>query len=907
MHSLRERLTRGLDWGSVLVFMLGLWTITGSLWFLFGWGSDELRLTIADFGNIPLSGAAAVLAWRAARQSERGTKPRRAWNIVGWAFLCTAIGDILWLFYEKILGLDPFPSWADLPYLLNYPVLFVGLMHFPGVVRTAQEKVQFVLDTATVLLGSWMIVWHFVIEPIASATGAGPLEAAITVAYPLGDMMLLGGVTIILLTRGPVGRTSALRVMATGIFTYVVGDMVFSYLQMHDLYQSGTWTEPFWFVTSFLNGYSAHLQYKQLRQSGRSEEPVPSGRPFSTLPYAAVILSYALVLSVARDEVSGGALDELIYGAVGITLLVMARQFVTARENLRLLAESAVRRSEARFGSLVRNSSDVITIIDEQFTVIYQSPSVERIFGYEAAELTGSKLKGLFHPDEEAHNLAVLQRVVQEPGQHKLVEWRWFHKDGSVRHAETTINNLLADETVRGLVLNTRDITERKRLEAQIRHQAFHDTLTSLANRALFKDRVEQAIYEQSHRLEPITVLFLDLDNFKTINDSLGHSVGDQLLCAVAERLLTCVRSTDTVARLGGDEFAVLLKWMGPDGAQPIASRIASEMKAPFQLQGREVCISVSVGLATSQGGERADELLRNADVAMYCAKARGKGRCEVYHPDMYSAVRERLELEGEMRRAVDAQQFVLYYQPTIDLTSGRVAGVEALVRWYHPQRGIMQPGQFIALAEETDLIIPLGRWVLNQACAQLRLWREKFPGTAPESVGVNLSVKQLNHADLIDHVREALEMAGLPPRALVLEITESVLMHASDLFLERLRALRNLGVQLAIDDFGTGYSSLSYLRWVPADMLKMDKSFLRGIESNGKASSLVQGILNLARALGLETVAEGIERPEQLSELQALHCDLGQGYYFGSPLTAAEVELLWGRKLQPPTSQAAG
>jgi diguanylate cyclase (GGDEF)-like protein/PAS domain S-box-containing protein len=680
-------------------------------------------------------------------------------------------------------------------------------------------------------------------------------------------------------------------------------------LQLHDLYQTGAWSESFWFVGSFLNGLSAHLQYvhlRKLREAGETEPAPVGGRPFSLLPYLAVVSSYALLLFVARDNATG-ALDDLIFGAVGITALVMIRQFVTAQENFRLMAETATRKSESRFSSLVRNSSDVITIIDDQFRVVYQSPSVERIFGHGVADLLGRNLQALFHPDEAAHNLAVLRRLVSEPGQHKRLEWRWFHKDGSVRYAETTVNNLLADENVRGLVLNTRDISERKQLEAQIRHQAFHDTLTGLANRALFKDRVEQALQEQSHRREPITVLFLDLDNFKTINDSLGHSVGDQLLCAVAERLLSCVRVTDTVARLGGDEFAVLLKWVGVEGTLPIADRIATEMKEPFSLHGREVCISVSVGLAASSAaGERADELLRNADVAMYVAKAMGKGRCEVYHPSMYSAVRERMELETELRHALEEEQFVLHYQPTIDLASGRVVGVEALLRWYHPQRGVMQPGQFIALAEETDLIIPIGRWVLTEACRQLRVWHERHPDSSPLTVGVNLSVKQLHHADLADQVRDALLSTGLAPSSLVLEITESVLMHATDTFLERLNELRSLGVQLAIDDFGTGYSSLSYLRWVPVDVLKMDKSFLKGIESSQKAASLVQGILNLARALGLETVAEGIEHSEQLRELQALRCDLGQGYYFGSPLTADELEVIWGRKSGQVPGQAA-
>jgi diguanylate cyclase (GGDEF)-like protein len=426
-------------------------------------------------------------------------------------------------------------------------------------------------------------------------------------------------------------------------------------------------------------------------------------------------------------------------------------------------------------------------------------------------------------------------------------------------------------------------------LQAQLTHQAFHDALTGLANRSLFADRVEQALLRAARSGTAVGVLFLDLDDFKTVNDSLGHDAGDQLLVEVAHRLRGALRSTDTPARLGGDEFAVLVEELSdPADVELVADRLLRALAAPFLLAGTEVLVRSSIGLATNSA-ERSDggQLLSAADAAMYAAKTAGKGRYAVFTPAMTADAAERLQLRADLDRAVDRGELVLHYQPTVHLDTGRIRGVEALVRWQHPTRGLLYPGQFIALAEETGLIVPIGWAVLRQACDQAAQWRAAHPGL-DLAVTVNLAAAQLRHPDCTRQVAHALAASGLDPAALTLEITESVLM--DDDADRQLAELTQLGVKLAVDDFGTGYSSLSYLSRFPIDLLKLDKSFIDEVTERAEQRVLVHGIIQLGHALGLTTLAEGIETPAQRACLADLDCQLAQGYLFSRPIPADAV-----------------
>ena len=571
-----------------------------------------------------------------------------------------------------------------------------------------------------------------------------------------------------------------------------------------------------------------------------------------------------------------------------------AYQTLTAEVEERKAAERALRASEERFRSLVQNSSDVISIVDADGGVRYHSESVRRVLGYDPAELVDNDPLSFVHPDDRERVARFVAEAALRPGVTAPETWRVRHRDGTWLHSETVAANLLEDPNVRGLVLNTRDVSDRKELEAQLVHQAFHDGLTGLANRTLFTERVEHALARSAQG--DLAVLFIDLDDFKHVNDSLGHAAGDQLLVAAARRLQGCLRPTDVAARLGGDEFAVLLERVtDTDGAATVAGRVLDTLHQPFGLNGRTIPIKASLGVATGRPGiDEADELLRNADVAMYAAKAGGKDRYELFRPDMHEDMLQRLELEAELRHVADRDQLVLHYQPIIELVSGRITRVEALVRWDHPAKGLLPPSAFIPLAEEQGLIGPIGSWVLLQACLQARRWHDQFPDAPPLSVHVNLSGRQLEDQGLVGEVAQALETSRLSPRQLTLEITESVLVSDVEAMSTRLRELKGLGVLLAIDDFGTGYSSLSYLRRFPIDMLKIDKSFVDGIGKGREDTALAHAIIKLSHTLQLHTVAEGIEQAEQAAHLASLGCQDGQGYLFARPLNpGATTELL--------------
>jgi diguanylate cyclase (GGDEF)-like protein/PAS domain S-box-containing protein len=574
-------------------------------------------------------------------------------------------------------------------------------------------------------------------------------------------------------------------------------------------------------------------------------------------------------------------------------------QDVTERKKV----EKRIIESEERFRSLVQNSSDIITILEADGTVRYVSPAVERVMGFKPEEQVGTNAFGSVHPDDREQAQNTFAEVLKRPGLHPPLEFRVCHKDGSWRYLEHVVNNLLDDSAVRGVVVNSWDVTERKALVEQLSYQAFHDPLTGLPNRALFMDRLEHALTRANRRGNKVAVLFTDLDNFKLINDSLGHKAGDQLLVAVAERVKTCLRPEDTAARLGGDEFTILVEDIGGvgEGVQ-IAKRIAEILRPPFALEEQEVFATVSTGIAlNSSAQEQAADLLRHADLAMYRAKRRGRARYEVFEPSMDAKVVERLMLETGLRRALVRQQFRIYYQPIVALENDKIAGVEALVRWQHPQQGLLLPEAFLSVAEETGLIVQIGQWVLREAGKQARIWQERYPGTPPLTISVNLSSRQFFHPKL---VAEVLDESEIDPASLQLEITEGAMMTNGTSSADRtLQNLKRMGVQLAIDDFGLGYSSLSYLKRFPVDFLKIDRSFIAGLggEPNGvstKDIEIVKAMIELTHALGLRVIAEGVETSEQLAQLRDMKCDFAQGNYFSEPLSSEELAVILAEDL---------
>jgi diguanylate cyclase (GGDEF)-like protein/PAS domain S-box-containing protein len=569
----------------------------------------------------------------------------------------------------------------------------------------------------------------------------------------------------------------------------------------------------------------------------------------------------------------------------------VARQLSHVVERQR--AEDALRNSEERFRSLVQNGFDLVTVGDAKGTITYDSPAVERIFGYTTTERVGHAVFEYIHPDDHDRARDILARVLDAPRVLFRLEARCCRKDGEWRWIEVGVTNLLDDPSVCGIVANQRDITERRAFQEQLTHQAYHDALTKLPNRALFQSRLDVALARASRRQNTIAVLFVDLDRFKVINDSLGHETGDELLVAVAERLSHAVRGEDTVARMSGDEFTVLLEEVEDETeAARVARRIIDDIRQPIDLGGHQVFVGASVGIALSHNGEdRAEDLLRDADLAMYRAKERGRSRYEVFETTMGARARLRLDLEAELRRALDNDELVLHYQPEVSLVSGRIVGTEALVRWEHPERGLLMPDEFIPVAEETGLILALGRQVLERACRQAEQWQQKFPTDPPRRMSVNISGRQL--PTLLSDVRRVLDRTGLDPQSVVLEIIESVVMDDPEAAIPTFKALRELGVSLAIDDFGTGYSSLSWLKHFPISTLKLDKSFVQGLGVDEADRAIAQSVLTMAECLDVSVTAEGVETAEQALELVRLGCRHGQGYHFARPQPPADLEHL--------------
>jgi diguanylate cyclase (GGDEF)-like protein/PAS domain S-box-containing protein len=849
--------------------VLALWLVTGP--------GEALT-------GVALAGAAFTAALACFDKSRRLTgRVRWTWRLASLALLSWGLGQVVRPWSASL---------ADVGFMALAPLIAAGLLLVPVPSQSLANRLRTVLDGLMIASSLALVSWVLVLDPMLE-TGADSLW------YPIGDLVV---VTIVLFTAarfkqagGPV--TMPLALFGTGVTLAAVADSALARVgpdQPRALIDLG------WFAGFLLVALAAR---RPVRVAVVSE-----ARPLGVLmPYLAVVgaLGTSLV-----EVIQDARVDPFVsWNRSALILLIVGRQLLTLLENRSLtrhlearVAErtAELRANEQRFEALVQHSSDVVTVVDTNATVLYQSESVSRVFGYNAADLTGRPLTALLDPEDAVHLRDTLRGLADEPYGIRLLELTVRHHDGHLAQAEMTITNLLHNPSVLGLVINTRDVSERKELEDQLIHEAFHDSLTKLANRALFKDRVEQAVLRRNPEDMAVAVLFLDLDGFKEVNDSLGHAAGDQLLIKVAQRLRASVRPEDTVARFGGDEFAVLVEAVAAEHqAEELATRIVEDLEEPLLIDGQEIHVRASIGIATSgSDAEDADQLMRNADLAMYRAKAAGDGGFARYDPQMHTGLVERLQLESDLRRALDTdEQLELHYQPTIDLASGAIVGFEALVRWRHPVRGMVQPGDFITLAEGTGLIRPLGQLVMLEACRQAAAWNADDPHRRL-TMSVNVSGCQFDESeDLPAFVAMVLADSGLKPDQLCLEMTESVLMNDTEENLALLVRLKNLGVRLAIDDFGTGYSSLAYLRRFPVDTLKIDRSFVERISGPSEDAVLAHTIVQLGHSLGMSTVAEGIEQYSQLLALRRMGCTLGQGYYFSRPVPAVEA----GRLLAQP------
>jgi len=615
----------------------------------------------------------------------------------------------------------------------------------------------------------------------------------------------------------------------------------------------------------------------------------PRGTSAKALPLAAA--AYLLPLAIA-GRWSGIAAWSIVYVLPSGVLLGEATAWVSDRLGRTQLS---LREQEAGFQKLFLENPQpmwVFALDDYQFLEVNAAAIAH--YGYGRDEFLAMRVSDI-RPAEDLQSF--MDEVALAPDLHySPMAWRHVRKDGRIIEVLVTAHRL--EFRGRPAMLSAiQDVTERNGLERELRHRAFHDALTDLANRSLFANRLEHALVRQERDGGAVGVIVLDLDGFKTVNDSLGHSVGDQLLFAVGERLSGAVRTGDTVARLGGDEFAILLEDDPTiDQLGEHADRIVRSLAVPFALAGKSLVVTASAGVTLNRPGDGPDELIRNADMAMYLAKHDGKACVRRYEPALHHAALDRLELEADLRRALDRDELVVHYQPTVQVATGLIRGFEALVRWQHPRRGMLSPMEFVPIAEDTGLIIEIGRWVLSEACRQARTWQGDHEPDL--TMAVNVSARQLRDPSLVADVDTALRTSGLAPHYLTLEITESVLMDNSEAAIGRLHELKALGVRLAIDDFGTGYSSLNYLRALPVDIVKIDKVFIDGVESDKEARGLIEAILSMAATIDLQAVAEGVESLEQARRLEQLGSPLVQGFYYAQPLSAdAAAALLSTRR----------
>ena len=863
-------------------YLLAGLLVISSGWLLPGLtGLPPVLTRVACYEALSLGVVVAVLV---------GVRRHRPDLALPWCLLAAAramyvAGDLT--FYTNALVFhDPrFPSLADVFYLGQSPLVVVGLLLL--VRRRSRGLDQTSLTDALIItVGLGLLSWVFLLDPYVDAHGLSLLAKAVSLAYPLSDLLVLA--VAVRLAVGAGTRPPAFYLLVSGLAMLLATDAGYVLAQLGGSYQTGSPLDTGWMLACLLLGAAAlHPSMRALSTAGDQRAARLSRGRLAALAGAAMIAPGVLVLQAMEGQpidvpVIAGA-SVLLFALTLVRMASLAGEMAAQAERGQLLD---------RLRAVIDASPVAIVELDPDSRVRLWNPAAERIYGWQREEVLGQP-----HP---ASVQAGWRPVHTAKGRSEPVarrELRQHHKDGTPIDVELSIAPLRTSTgELAGMIAVAADITDRKRLEEQLRHQAFHDPLTGLPNRALFHDRLEHALARIVRHGGLLAVLLLDLDGFKTVNDSLGHTAGDQLLGIVAERLRATVRPSDTVARLGGDEFVVLVEdTADPGEVDAVAERLLATLAEPVTLAGhdRPIRAGASIGIVTTADCVPAGDLLRDADIAMYLAKAKGGGGSRRFEPTMRTAAIQRIELEADLRRAVDHGEFTLQYQPIVELDSGRLTGVEALVRWQHPTRGLLAPGSFIPLAEETSLLLPIGRWVLRRACQQARAWQLAVPGHQQLDVSVNLSAVELAQPNLVAEVAEALADAGLEPRHLTLELTESLLVDDTDATVAKLNALKALGVRLVIDDFGTGYSSLAYLRRLPVDILKIDKAFVDGVADSTQAATLTQAIIKLAATLHLTPVAEGIEHADQLQRLRELSCHYGQGYHFARPLDEQQLTAL--------------
>ncbi len=823
---------------------------------------------------------AAVAGWVGALRAGPGAGVLR---LIALGASLNAAGDIA---FYVITWSDEQPavSVADIGYLGSYVVLGLALWTMlPDRATGRAARIDGYVDGAVVFLVVALVMWVSVVAETLADESVPWVVRVVWSAYPVLDAVLIALVTAVTISRKALRATSVL--LALGAATWLASDLVYALVAQASVVSAGL--DAGWMVGSVLLAAATWAR-------DPAAEPTDV-RPIDRIRVGLVLVALLVAPSLeVASWLTGADHDPVPLLLATLLLLVLlyvrASRMLHDQEQLR-----EVIRSRARFSAAVAaNSSDAVLVLDADGLLTRDSAQLATLLGEPGPVPAGSDALALVSVDvDEAR--AVFGQALAAAGQVVTGELRGRVHDGRQTFLAVRLVDLREDPDVRGVVVNVHDATERREAQLELAHQALHDGLTGLANRALFDDHVQLALQRAGRTGVDPAVLYVDLDGFKAVNDTLGHPVGDRVLLEVAHRLTTAVRSGDTVARLGGDEFAVLVEPAHPGSDEPalVAARVLQVVGAPLVLDGRAVRITASVGMAHATGEATAASLLRDADIAMYRAKQDGGGRAVVFREHMHRAAVERRELREGLAEALDAGWFRLVHQPVVALDDERVVGFEALLRWDHPTLGSIGPDRFVPIAEETGLIEPIGLWVLQEAARTLARWQIRDPRRTPLSMAVNVSARQVSSGLLPGQVRDVLAETGIEPSSLVLELTETGLVEDPEGAAVCLQELRALGVRLAIDDFGTGYSSLSYLSRFQVDVLKIDRSFTSMITEGEQVPAILHAMVELGRSMQLEIVAEGVETPAQRDQLRAEGCDLAQGHLFSAPLEVAEAECL--------------
>ncbi|MCQ4206699.1 EAL domain-containing protein [Streptomyces longispororuber] len=859
-----------------------------------GWGSEELALFMGDFGLSVAAFVAAVSNFLFARSSRSRFRP--AWLLFALSSLMAALGNGVWGWYEVVLRLPvPSPSLADLFFLCFAPPAIIGLLVLAKRPVTKAGWICLALD-AWLIAGSLITLsWSLALAHTAEFEGQSVTRTALSLAYPLLDIALVSMVLALHFRRSPGNRTAVNTAIGALALT-VMCDALFTSPLLHASYRSGEILDAGWFAGSLLLAYAPWVGP---RHGVRHEEPPkgPGGRyqvsytrPISgslaaLTPYLAAAVC---TLGILYNVLNGHSVDRVVlFTACTVVLALVVRQGIMLLDNITLTQELA--QKENHFRSLVQGSSDVIMIAAPNGILRYVSPAAAGVYGREAEELVGSELASIIHPEDLGRVVHEVRRFlaasqIEEPT--TRIECRFRSGTGAWLNVESTINRHHG-----GLILNSRDVTERVRLQAQLQHNAEHDPLTDLPNRALFTKRVSQALTGRRATDHGTAVLFIDLDGFKQVNDTIGHQAGDELLVQAARRLADSVRSGDTAARLGGDEFAALI--VGDGGRDhtareqhiyELADRLRVTLSQPYSIDGHDdVRVAASIGVAFAETDVTAGELLRNADLAMYRAKAAGKGRVELYAPQMQADVVRKAELATRLRSALHDGEFALLHQPIVSLDDGRITAVAAQARWRSAQGILFTPAEFLRVAEDSERTAELGRWMLEEAVEQAA---ERGHSGHATPVAVRMSARRLlDRAMPLGSIEALLTRHGLPSGALIIELADSDPRVPLEELERRLTALRRLGVRIALDGFGSGYAAITALRRLPVDVLKLDRSLVEGVVESARLHKITSGLLRIAGDLGLTSVADGVDLPEQVVALRAMGCTHGQGMAFSGPL----------------------